>query len=97
MAINAQMRNYDYFTFGENNAYGQPQLSEEKKGTVKMAIYLITEAVEESAFYSGANYMGLTLDGAIDSTYVIQYGEEKLKVLTVNPQGRYKQVSLSRM
>lgn len=93
--INAQMRNYDYYTFGEKNAYGQPQLSD-KKGTVKIAIHLITEAVEENAFYSGANYIGLTFD-AIDSTYVIQYGEEKLKVLTVNPQGRYKQVSLARM
>lgn len=93
--INAQMRNYDYFTFGENNAYGQPQLSD-KKGTIKMAIHLVTEAIEENSFYSGANYIGLTLD-SIDSTYVIQYGEEKLKVLTVNPAGRYKQVSLARM
>ena len=95
--INAKMKNYDYYTFGENNAYGQPQLSEEKKGTVKMAIHLITEAIDENSFYSGANYMGLTLNDAIDSTYVIQYGEEKLKVLTVNPEGRYKQVSLARM
>lgn len=95
--INAQMRNYDYYTFGENNSYGQPSLSEDIKGTVKMAIHLITEAVEENSFYSGANYVGLTFDSAIDSTYVIQYGEEKLKVLTVNPQGRYKQVSLARM
>ena len=89
------MRKYDYYTFGENNAYGQPQLSD-KKGTIKMAIHLITEAIEENSFYSGANYIGLTLE-AIDSTYVIQYGEEKLKVLTVNPQGKYKQVSLARM
>lgn len=94
--INAQMRTYDYYTFGEKNAYGQPQLSG-KKGTIKIAIHLIVEALEENAFYSGANYIGLTRDSAIDSTYVIQYGEEKLKVLTVNPQGRYKQVSLSRM
>lgn len=94
--INAQMRNYDYFTFGENNAYGQPQLSD-KKGTIRMAIHFITEAIEENSFYSGANYIGLTLDSAVNSTYVIQYGDEKLKVLTVNPQGRYKQVSLSRM
>ena len=57
--INAQMRTYDYYTFGEKNAYGQPQLSD-KQGTIKMAIHLITEAVEENAFYSGANYIGLT-------------------------------------
>lgn len=95
--INAQMRNYDYFIFGENNAYGQPSLSEDKKGTVKMAIHLITEAIDENSFYSGANYVGLTHDSAINSTYVIQYGEERLKVLTVNPHGRLKQVSLARM
>ena len=94
--INAQMRTYDYYTFGEKNAYGQPQLSD-KKGTIKMAIHLVTEAIDENSFYSGANYIGLTRDSAINSTYVIQYGEEKLKVLTVNPQGRYKQVSLARM
>ena len=94
--INAQMRNYNYYTFGEKNSYGQPSLSEDIKGSVKMAIHLITEAIDENSFYSGANYIGLTFD-TIDSTYVIQYGEEKLKVLTVNPQGRYKQVSLARM
>ena len=95
--INSQMRSYDYYTFGENNAYGQPQLSEEKKGSIKIAIHKITEAIEENSFYGGANYMGLTFDRAIDSTFVIQYGEEKLKVLTTNPQGRYVQVSLARM
>lgn len=94
--INSQMRNYDYYTLGENNAYGQPQLSE-KKGTIKMAIHLITEAIDENSFYSGANYMGLTFDKAVNSTFVIQFGEEKLKVLTTNPQGRYVQVSLARM
>ena len=48
--INAQMRNYDYYTFGKKNSYGQPSLSEDKKGTVKMAIHLITEAVEDNSF-----------------------------------------------
>lgn len=97
MAINAQMRNYDYYTFEGNNSYGQPSLSENKKGIVKMSIHLITEAIDENSFYSGANYIGLTFDDAVDATYVIQYGEEKLKVLTVNPAGRCKQVSLARM
>lgn len=95
--INSQMKKYDYYIFGEKNSYGQPKLSEDVKGSVKMAINLITEAIEENSFYSGANYIGLTFDKTIDSTYVIQYGEEKLKVLYVNRAGRYTQVSLARM
>lgn len=95
--INSQMRNYDYYTFEGKNSYGQPSLSEDKKGIVKMAIHLITEDIDENSFYSGANYMGLTFDKAVNSTFVIQFGEEKLKVLTTNPQGRYVQVSLARM
>lgn len=90
------MRNYDYYTFEENNSYGQPGLST-VKGTIKIAINFVTEVIEESSLYSGAQYTGLTLDSTINDTYVIQYGEEKLKVLYVNPAGRYKQVFLARM
>ena len=94
--ISNQMKNYNYQTYGELNEYGQPQLSK-VKGTIKMAINLITEAIEENSFYSGANYIGLTLNKNIDATYVIQYGNEKLKVLYVNPAGRFKQVFIARM
>lgn len=93
--ISAQMRKYNYYTFGENNSYGQPALSE-VIGTIKIAINFVTETINENSLYSGAQYTGLTLD-AIDATYVIQYGNEKLKVLYINPMGRYKQVFLARM
>lgn len=94
--ISTQMKNYNYRTFGENNSYGQPALSETVKGTIKMAINLTAQTLNESSLYSGAQYIGLTND-AIDSTYVIEFNKENLKVLYVNPNGRYKQVFLARM
>lgn len=94
--INTQMRLYDYFTYGVENSYGQPQLSQNPTGTIKIAINFLTEALGENTIYSSAQFAGLTLDD-IDETYVIQYDNEKLKVLYVNPHGRFKQVFLRRM
>ena len=96
MAINTQMRSYDYYTFGENNAYGQPALSD-VLGTVKMAINFASTAIQENPLYSGTQYTGLTLNKNVNDTYVIQYGEEQLKVLYTNPLGKYNQVFLARM
>mgnify|MGYP003311878358 CR=1 FL=1 len=89
--ISADMRNYEYYLYGENDAYGQPQLSEDVQGSIKMAINLTSQSVQDNINYKSANYMGLTLM-PINETYVIQYGNERLKVLYVNPKGRYKQV-----
>lgn len=94
--VNARMRTYNYQTYGELNEYGQPGLSNEID-TIKMAIDFVTEAIDENSLYSGAQYTGLTHDKAVNATYVIQYGDEKLKVLYVNPAGRYKQVFMARM
>lgn len=94
--INTQMRKYDYFTYGEENSYGQPQLSKTPTGTIKMAINFLSETLGENVVYSGAQFAGLTLD-TIDESYVVQYGEERLKVLYVNPYGRFKQVFMKRM
>ena len=94
--INADMRSYDYYLYGKLNAYGQPTLSKEVDGTIKMAIYLSTQRVQDTIRYEGAEYIGLT-HGDINSNYVIQYGDERLKVLYVNPQGRYKQVFMARV
>lgn len=91
--INTDMRWYDYFTFGEEDEYGQAQLSEDIKGSIKIAINTTSQSVVDNINYKDATYIGLT-HAAIDDTYVIQYGEEKLKVLYVNPKGRYKQVFL---
>lgn len=95
--INADIREYSYFTYGENNAYGQPILSAQPQGTVKMAIYLNTQAVQESNIkYKDCDYIGMTHDANVDDTYVIEYGKERLKVSYVNP-GRFKQVLLVRI
>ena len=88
--INTEMRFYDYFTYGEKDEYGQPQLSEETQGTIKMAINITSQSTQDNINYKDASYIGLT-HAAIDDTHVIQYGPEKLKVLYVNPMGRYKQ------
>lgn len=91
--INADMRVYDYFTFGDVDAYGQPHLSEDVKGSVKMSINIINQSIQDNILYKNALYIGLTHDD-VDDTFVIKYGDERLKVLYVNPKGRYKQVFL---
>lgn len=98
--INADMRNYDYYLYGEDDGYGQKMLIKDengepiKQGTVRMVINITSQAVQDNINYKGSSYMGLTF-GNVDDTYVIQYGDEKLKVLYVNPRGRYKQVFMS--
>ncbi len=89
--INADMRLYDFFTLGEPNAYGQAQISAEPQGKVKMAVYITSQGVQDNINYKDCKYIGLTT-GSVDDSYIIQYGEEKLKVLYVNPRGRYKQI-----
>lgn len=92
------IRNYDYFLYEGNNAYGQPQLSEEVRGQVGLAIYTVSQSIQDNILYANAQYVGLALRNTeVDDTYVIQYGKERLKVLYVNPRGVYKQVYLARM
>lgn len=91
--INVDMRYYNFFTLGEPNAYGQPQLSTQPQGQIKMAIYITSQSVQDNINYKDCKYLGLTT-GHVDDSYVIEYGQEKLKVLYVNPQGRFKQVFL---
>lgn len=95
--IMTEMRLYDFLTFGEMNDYGQPQLSEEPKGQVKMAIYTTSQSVQDNVLYENATYIGLTHDAEIDDKYVILDGDERLKVLYVQPKGRFKQVFMARM
>lgn len=94
--INADFRIYDYLTFDGEDSYGQAQLSETVKGTIKMAINIASQATQDSILYTDCQYIGLT-HAEVDDTYVIKYGDERLKVLYVNPKGRYKQVFMSRM
>lgn len=86
---------YDYFTFGIEDAYGQPQISETPQGKIKMAINLTNQSIQDNINYKDSQYVGLTMNNEINDTYVIQYGEQKLKVLFVNPFGRYNQVFMS--
>lgn len=90
------MRSYNYFTFGDKDRYGQAQLSEEIKGTIKIAIYTSSQSIQDNIRYKDATYIGLT-QAEVNDTYVIEYGNERLKVLYVNPVGRYKQVFLKNL
>lgn len=93
--IATDMRLYDYYTFGAADAYGQPQLSPEPQGKVSLAINITSQSIQDNINYKNANYMALTLDKQINDTYVIQYGEQKLKVLYINTKGRFTQVFLA--
>lgn len=95
--INTDMRIYDYYTYGANDSYGQPQLSETSQGSIKMAINISSQAIQDNILYQDCSYVGLTMTSAVNDTFVIQYGDEKLKVLYVNPKGKYKQVFLKRI
>jgi hypothetical protein len=95
--INAEMRLYNYFIYGEEDGYGMPALSEGVKGQIKMAIALTSQSVQDNINYRDAQYIGLTHDADITDKYVVKYGSEKLKVLYINPKGRYKQVFMAVM
>ncbi len=97
--INATYRNYNYFTLGTKDEYGQeivPDKDATPEGTVKMAINLTSQSVQENINYTGANYVGLT-HAKVDDTYIIQFGEERLKVLYVNTNGRLNQVFMAKL
>lgn len=92
------MRDYDYYVYEGKDAYGQPQLSEDVKGKVKLAIYVVSQSIQDNILYNSSQFVGLTWKHTeVNDTYVIQYGKERLKVLYVNPHGAYKQVYLQRM
>lgn len=101
--INADMRLYDFYTFGAANSYGQQTLIKDEngkpviQGSIKIAINTTSEAIQDNINYKDSSYIGLTYDKAVSDSYVIQYGEEKLKVLYVNPRGRLKQVFLKKI
>ena len=98
--INADMRLYDYFTLGDDNGYGQPQLpavDAEPDGQIKMAINITSQSTQDNVNYQDAQYVGLTF-ADVDDTYIITRSlHERLKVLYVNPKGRLKQVFMKRI
>ena len=86
------MRLYNYYLYGEENSYGQPTLSAEIAGQIKIAIFNTSTSVQDNINYKGASYVGLTQDLSVNDKYVIEHGTEKLKVLYISSYGRYKQV-----
>jgi hypothetical protein len=96
--INADMRYYNFLTLSEeDDGYGMATTTEEVAGTIKIAIYLSSQSVQDNINYSGANYVGFTNDKSITDKYIIEYEGKRLKVLYINPKGRYKQVYLGAM
>lgn len=98
--INADFRNYNYFTLGDSNAYGQSQIPSKDAtptGFLKMAIYTTSQATQDNIRYKDAAYIGLTQDANVDDTYIIEFEDERLKVLYVQPRGRYKQVFMKNL
>ena len=94
--INNDMRIYDYFQYGAENEYGQKVISKEPVGKLRMAIYITNQSTQDNINYKGDSCIGLTY-AAIDDSFVIQYGEEKLKVLYVTPANRLKQVFMAKI
>lgn len=97
--INAQMKYYDYFLLGEADEYGQatiPAADATPEGQIKMAINVASQSIQDNINYQDCNFIGLTYSTVTDK-YIIQYGEQRLKVLYVNPIGRLKQVFLKKI
>lgn len=94
--ISAEMKEYTFSTLGELDEYGQPQTTD-NVGSIKMAIYLYTQNVTDSIKYKDCSYIGFTNDKTIADNYIVNYGNEKLKVLYVNPVGRFRQVYMKEM
>lgn len=95
--ITPNMRQYDYYTYQGFNEYGEAALSKEPQGKIKMSINISSQSTQDHILYKDCQYVGLTTDAEVNDAYVIQYGEERLKVLYVNPMGRFKQVYLRAM
>lgn len=93
--INADMRLYDYFTLGEQDEYGQQVESTEPAGQVKIAINVSSQNIQDNINYTNCEYVGLTHNKLIDDTWLIQYGNTRLKVLYVNKHGRLTQVFMA--
>lgn len=95
--INSNIRTYNYYTYSGKDSYGQATLSGTVQGSIKMAIYTSSQSIQDNINYQDCNYTGLTTDKTVNDKMVIQYGNEKLKVLYVNKAGRFTQVFLKKL
>lgn len=100
--IAREMKSYPYYLYGNANHYAQQTLIKDEfgeplvQGFVTLAIYSTTQAVQDNINYKDSSYVGLTYDNSVNDSFVIQYGDEQLKVLYVAP-GRMKQVFLKKI
>lgn len=98
--INARMREYNYFLISaDTNSYGQQTVIQNEngeplvQGTIKIAISIASQAVQETIAYKDASYVGLTHDRNITDHYIIQYGDKLLKVKYIT-EGRFRNIFL---
>lgn len=94
--INAQMTEYKYYPYKEN-AYGEAIIDEGSYGSILIAINLTNHSISDNPLYTNADYIGLTYNKEISDSHVIEYDNQKLKVIYVNPIGRYRQVFLTKI
>lgn len=87
------MKQYNYRTCEVFDEYGDAVISNDVKGTIKMCINVISQNNE---LFDGSTFLGLT-QAEVNNTYVIEYEDLKLRVLYVQPKGRYKQVYMGRL
>ena len=98
--INNNFRLYNYWLITLNAEYAQevlPDADEPPAGQIKMAIYPTSTGTQENILYANCSYVGLTYNAEIDDKYIIQYGKERLKVMYIQPNLRFKQVYLKRV
>lgn len=96
--INSQMKNYNYYAYTETeNAYGEKEIGESVVGFVKMAINELSHSLNDSILYNGASYLGLTFSNSLNDGCFVDYCGNKLKVIYVQQNGRYKQIFMAKV
>lgn len=93
--INRDMKTYAFYILDGENAYAQSIVNDNSTGTIKMAIYTTTQAIQANALYKNASYVGITHDTNVNDTYIIEREEERLKVLYTQKDGRYTLVFMA--
>lgn len=97
MNIKQMTDTYAYTTAEpDRDKYGDLVLKANEVGVIDMAIYLHTQSTTDDIRFQNADYIGLTND-TVNDQYIIYYHDERLKVMYVNPFGRYKQVFMQKI
>jgi len=93
MVINRSMHQAQVLMLGEDDEYGQPQIVEAPLPSITLSFGLYTHSSVEDPRYQDVEYTGLTTH-EVNDKMVLQIGDERYKVLFVNPFGRINQVFL---